>query len=140
MRIPSYQKYLEEFYKKKQQLAKKGLSMYDATPLTTEELIDTYTALRNDRLEEVRLGKRKATSNLLRDLVNEQAYSTSRRQAINLMKAARTAGIKTSVQELMVDDYKVQSVLREMNDRLKEEGLTSSEIALLIGQEFFGSE
>lgn len=137
-KIPSYETYVKAYEKKKTQLAKKGYSMYDEM-LSASEYQISYTALRNDQLEQVAAGKRKGASNILRDLVNDQAYKLTRQQALNMRKAARRAGMEYTLADLQTGTINFSSILDEKRWNLIAKGYSKGEAALLISQEYFGS-
>lgn len=137
--IPEYSAYLKAYDAKALQLAKRGYTMYD-TRLSYEEYKVTYTALRNTRLQEIAAGKRVKATNIMRDLINKQAYQFSRKQAIAQHVAAKELGYKTTLQNLMVGDTKLSDLIKAQADVYKKAGYSSSEIALIISQEYFGSD
>lgn len=137
--IPEYKEYLKAYSKKANSLAARGYSMYD-TQLSYDEYKTTYTALRNMRFEEVKSGKRSKVTNVMRDLVNKQAYQFSKKQALAQHVAAKELGYKTTLQNLMVGDTKLSDLIKAQADVYKAAGFNSSEISLIISQEYFGSE
>ena len=137
-KIPSYETYVKAYYDKQQQLAKKGYSMYD-TLFSVEEYQANYQALRNTQLEQKTAGKRKTVKNVLRDLVNDQAYAVTRQQALHLRKAGKQFGLNLKLAEIMSDPSQLNQILKEQRELLKQEGYSSKEISLIISQEYFGS-
>lgn len=138
-KIPEYKTYVNAYYKKAKQLAKRGYSMYD-TLMSYSEYQVTYTALRNTRAEVVMAGERKANTNIMRDLINRQAYQFTRKQAIAQHTAAKQLGIKATIQNLMVGNEQLGNIIRDQRKLLLESGLTNKETELIISQEYFGSK
>lgn len=137
-KIPDYSSYIKAYNKKAAQLAKKGYSMYD-TMLSYDEYRTMYTALKNTRMQEIAEGKRVKATNIMRDLVNKQAYQFTRRQAIAQHRAASELGYRATLQRLMVGDANLSDLIRQQADVYKSEGYSSKEVALIISQEYFGS-
>lgn len=136
--IPEYKAYLKAYHEKANQLAKKGYTMYD-TVLSYDEYRTMYTALRNTRLQEIAEGRRVKATNIMRDLVNKQAYQFSMKQAKAQHVAAKELGYKSTLQNLMVGDQNLSDLLKQQADVYKAAGYNSKEIALIISQEYFGS-
>lgn len=136
--IPKYTDYLKAYNKKANQLAKRGYSMYDSQ-LSYDEYHTVYTALRNTRLDEVARGERSKVTNVMRDLVNKQAYQFTKKQAMAQHKAAEELGIKSTLQGLMVGNENLSKIIKEQSDLLKSTGLSNKEVQLIISQEYFGS-
>lgn len=132
--IPEYSAYLKAYNNKAMQLAKRGYSMYDSA-FSYEEYQVTYVALRNTKIQET--GK---ATNIMRDLVNKQAYQFTYKQAKAQHQAAKELGYKTSLQNLMVGDKNFAQLIKDQADVYKEAGYSSKEISLIISQEYFGSE
>lgn len=137
-KIPSYSTYVAAYTAKANQLAKKGYSMYD-TMFSAGEYIEQYTSLKNTQVEMIRQGKRKTAGNILRDLVNDQAYAVTRRQAIHLRKAGEEFGVKMKLAEIMSDPSKISNIIGDQRRLLIAQGYTSKEASLIISQEYFGS-
>lgn len=138
-KIPSYETYIKAYTAKQAQLAKKGYSMYD-TAFSASEYVEQYTALKNKQLAQVAAGQRKGAANILRDLVNDQAYATTRGQALSLKKAGEQLGVKMKLSDIMTDPSKISNIISEQRRLLIESGLSSKEASLVISQEYFGSE
>lgn len=137
-KIPSYSKYVEAYAAKANQLAKRGYQMYDQM-MDASEYIANYQALRNDQLRDIQLGKRKTAGNILRDLVNDQAYQFSKKQAMRQLEVAKQFGYKTNVQKLMAGDAGLGDILEAQKDLLRKQGLSNREVNLIMSQEYFGS-
>lgn len=137
-KIPSYETYVKAYTAKQAQLAKKGHSMHD-TQFSYDEYVEQYQALRNTQLAQIAEGKRTTAKNILRDLVNDQAYAVSRKQALNLKKAGEQFGMKRKLADIMSDPNAITGVIKEQRRLLIESGLSSKEAALIISQEYFGS-
>lgn len=138
-KMPSYQKYVDAYMAKSNQLAKQGYSMYDQM-YSAEEYVTNYLGLRADQAVDVALGKRKRTGNILRDLVNDQAYQFTKRQALKQLEAAKQLGHRTTIQQLMAGDKVLGDILKAQRDILKQQGYSNKEVNLIISQEYFGSE
>lgn len=131
-------KYVSEYKKKANQLAKRGYQMYDDL-MDVTEYTSTYLALRTDQKQEVALGMRKKAGNILRDLINDQAYKFTKKQAERQLLAAKQFGYRTNIQKLMAGDSELGKIIDEQKQLLKENGYSNKEIALIISQEYFGS-
>ena len=83
-----YLKYVDQYTEKQRKLAKEGI-MINSPMLTEVQFKETYGNEYNDRKKAIKRGERKTTGNIIRDLVDEQAYKVSMKQA----KAQREAYI-----------------------------------------------
>lgn len=139
--IPSYDEYLQKYREKGFQLMAKGYSMYDQV-MSKSEYEANYMALYNDHMAEKAEGKRKQVKRLdvLRDLVNDQAYQFTKKQALNQFRAAKKLGYKTNLFRLMVGDKELGNLIRERADVLESEGIDKKTIRLIISEEYYGSE
>lgn len=138
-KMPSYETYVRAYREKQNQLARRGYRMYDEL-MSASEYATQYTALRNDQLKDVAAGRRKRAGNVLRDLVNDQAYQFTKKQAMKQLEVAKQFGHKTNIQRLMSGtDTEFTRILQEQRQLLKEEGYSNQEINLIMSQEYFGS-
>lgn len=137
-RIPSYDTYVKNYISKANQLAKHGYSMY-SDMYSANEYYTQYISLRNDQVEQVMKGKRKRAANVMRDLINDQAYKFSKKQAEKQLEVAKQFGYKTTVNKLMVGDPGLKTIIDQQANLLKEQGYSNKEIHLIISQEYFGS-
>lgn len=137
-RIPSYDTYVKNYMSKANQLAKHGYSMYSEM-YSANEYYTQYISLRNDQVKQVMQGKRKRAANVMRDLINDQAYQFSKKQAEKQMEVAKQFGYKTTVNKLMVGDPGLKTIIDQQVNLLKEQGYSNKEIHLIISQEYFGS-
>lgn len=139
-RLPSYDTYVKQYLDKENKLAKLGYSMHDqGGMLTASEFYDMYYRLKSERQLEIKEGTRKSLSQITRDIVNQQAYHTSKKQAERIREAVSKLGGKVSVQKVMMGDPETTRLLREQYSLLKESGLSGSEAGLIMAQEYFGS-
>lgn len=138
-KIPSYESYVKAYTAKANQLAKKGYSMYD-TMFSAGEYVEQYVSLKNTQVEMIKKGQRKTAGNILRDLVNDQAYAVTRKQALKLRKAGAEFGLKFKLNKIMNDPSEISELLRQQRQLLIDQGLSSKEASLIISQEYFGSD
>lgn len=138
-RKTDYQSYVKLYKDTEAKMIKKGYSMADRM-YTKVEWETLHKAETNDRLKDIKAGKRKTTGNINRDLVNEQRWEFSSAQAKSLKK-----GVLKN-QKLTLTDIRggKSSIKREtIEDRFTElkffEGLNQKEASKKIAQEFFGS-
>lgn len=137
--IPSYESYVASYQKKQNQLAKRGYEMYDILYSKAEYEV-MYKAYRSERLEQVDRGERKAATNVMRDLVNDQAYRFSKAQAIKQVEAAKVLGSKISILKAMHGDTRLGEILKAQKEMYLEQGMSTGEANLLISQIYFGSD
>ena len=98
---PSYEAYLSMYAKKQGQLERKGLSMYDNTPLSEIEFYTMYKAEKNFRKDLVRSGQLKSIGNITRQLVRDQTYEYSEKTI-----RARYEYTKQTNQNIMLQDIR----------------------------------
>ena len=76
-----YEDYLEKFEARRENFESRGLEFYDPVPLTYRD----YKTVRAEKVNDLRLdveeGKRKTTGDINREIVYDQAYELSSRQA-----------------------------------------------------------
>lgn len=133
----NYDSYKAAYRKQQNKLTSKGLAMYDRM-YTKSEFEAVYEATRNDLKELVRKGKRKVIGNVTQTIVTEQAYEYSQKQGKALAQYAKETGQKLTQQQIRAGQID-WSMLEDRQYELKEAGLKSGDISLIIGQEFFGS-
>ena len=134
----NYESYLKAYFKKEKSLAKKGLQMYDAV-LSKNEFEAVYTATRNDLKRMVEKGERRVIGNVTQTIVTEQTYEYSQKQGKALAKYAEATGQQLTQQQIRAGQID-WSALTDYQLELKNQGLSSSEISKIVGQEYFGSE
>lgn len=134
----NYESYLKAYFKKEKSLAKKGLQMYDAV-LSKKEFEAVYTATRNDLKRMVEKGERKVIGNVTQTIVTEQTYEYSQKQGKALAKYAEATGQQLTQQQIRAGQID-WNALTDYQLELKNQGLSSSEISKIVGQEYFGSE
>lgn len=141
-KMPAYSVYSEAYDKKEAQLKKQGLKMF-SPKMSQAEYVTTYKATLNTQKREVKENKRKRTGMIVRDMVNDQAYKASKKQIVAQKTAAETLGIevKGTLSQLMAKGNidGVEEAILARQDELYKEGKNSYEVALTIGQEYFGS-
>ena len=138
-KMPEYDTYVKAYLKKENQLAQKGYSMTD-TIYSKADYEWMYKNTLKQQQEEVKRGERSRTGMIIRDMVNDQAYRISKKQARAQQQAGKGLGIKRSIQKYMMEDTDFQEKLNERAGELYMEGRTGKEVQLIIGQEYFGSE
>lgn len=133
----NYNSYVDAYNKKKAQLAKKGLKMYD-TLLTKTEFEYKYAAVRADLKELTKKGKRKVIGNVTQYIVSEQTYELSQSQGKKLAEVSKKFGEKITIQQARAGQFNWDTV-KKYRSEMKNLGLSNTEIQLVISQEFFGS-
>lgn len=136
---PSYEAYKAAYKKEAAKLSKKGLSMY-MRMYTEGEFKTMYRARRNKFVDLVAKGKRKVVGNVTESLVRSQAYEYSYEQGKSLLKAAKATGQKLNIYQIRSNGKFDWSVIQERRKELISSGLSTNEVQIIIGQEFFGSE
>lgn len=143
-----YKDYLIKFEKQKEKALLRGDPIFDAEALNKVEFEAMFKAAQNDMRNEGRTITDKKTTDFL---IDRQVYSRSLKQGIALQKAAAKRGIEMTVHQARVwgglDDMSgapanVQTFwneIRTTQDRLREQGYSSNEVAKFIAIEFFGS-
>lgn len=76
-----YNDYLEQFEARKANFESRGLDFYDPTPLTFRDYRSVHADKVNDLKQDIKEGKRKTVGNVNREIVSDQAYELSSRQA-----------------------------------------------------------
>ena len=76
-----YSDYLDQFEARKANFESRGLDFYDPVPLTYRDWKTVHAEKINDLKLDVKEGKRKTVGNVNREIVSDQAYELSSRQA-----------------------------------------------------------
>ena len=76
-----YDDYLEQFEARKLNFESRGLEFYDPVPLTYRDFKTVRAEKINDLKLDIKEGKRKSVGNVNREIVSDQAYELSSRQA-----------------------------------------------------------
>lgn len=76
-----YEKYKDLFDERKDVFEARGLNFYDPTILPFRDFKTVYKEKRNDLLLDIKEGKRKSVGNVNREIVSDQAYELSSKQA-----------------------------------------------------------
>ena len=76
-----YNDYLEQFEARKANFESRGLDFYDPTPLTFRDYRSVHADKVNDLKQDIKEGKRKTVGNVNREIISDQAYELSSRQA-----------------------------------------------------------
>lgn len=76
-----YRDYLEQFEARKENFESRGLEFYDPIPLTYRDFKTVRAEKINDLKLDIKEGKRKSVGNVNREIVSDQAYELSSRQA-----------------------------------------------------------
>ena len=76
-----YNDYLRQFESRKANFKSRGLDFYDPIALTYRDWKTVHAEKRNDLLLDIKEGKRKSIGNTNREIVSDQAYELSFRQA-----------------------------------------------------------
>lgn len=76
-----YNDYLEQFEARKENFESRGLDFFDPVPLTFRDYRTVHAEKLNDLKQDIKEGKRKTVGNVNREIVSDQAYELSSRQA-----------------------------------------------------------
>ena len=76
-----YQDYIDQFEARKENFESRGLDFYDPVPLTYRDWKTVHAEKVNDLKQDIKEGKRKSVGNVNREIVSDQAYELSSRQA-----------------------------------------------------------
>lgn len=76
-----YEDYLEQFEARKENFESRGLDFYDPVALTYRDWKTVHAEKINDLKLDIKEGKRKTVGNVNREIVSDQAYELSSRQA-----------------------------------------------------------
>ena len=76
-----YENYLDQFEARKEVFESRGLEFYDPKPLSYRDWKTVHAEKINDLEQDIKEGKRKTIGNVNREIVSDQAYEFSSRQA-----------------------------------------------------------
>ena len=76
-----YENYLDQFEARKETFESRGLDFYDPVALTYRDWKTVHAEKINDLKMDIKEGKRKSIGNVNREIVSDQAYELSSRQA-----------------------------------------------------------
>ena len=76
-----YQNYKNQFESRKENFESRGLDFFDPVPLTYRDWKTVYAEKVNDLKQDIKEGKRRTVGNVNREIVSDQAYELSSRQA-----------------------------------------------------------
>ena len=76
-----YRDYLQQFEARRENFESRGLEFYDPVPLTYRDFKTVRAEKINDLKLDIKEGKRKSVGNVNREIVSDQAYELSSRQA-----------------------------------------------------------
>ena len=76
-----YNDYLDQFNARKENFESRGLDFFDPVPLTFRDYRTVHAEKLNDLKQDIKEGKRKTVGNVNREIVSDQAYELSSRQA-----------------------------------------------------------
>ena len=76
-----YNDYLDQFNARKENFESRGLDFFDHVPLTFRDYRTVHAEKLNDLKQDIKEGKRKTVGNVNREIVSDQAYELSSRQA-----------------------------------------------------------
>ena len=131
-----YQTYKKVYEKKKAKLTVAMEDMY-----SKRDFIATYTALEEDRMEEIKQGTRKV-ANITQDLVSRQVeYKYSYKQAEVIQKQINELyGEKISIRKIREGQTgEFWNDVRQAQSELRANGVSGTKMNAIIAQEFFGS-
>ena len=155
-----YKEYVDKFNKKAKRLQERGIVPNLSTPLPKknfEAMFDTYAIDLFDRRPEAS----QTTTNVIKEIIDKGVYSGTVKQGqtvrnaierkynakVSLAEVRAYAGLdKDSLYELIASGKvqpEVSQFYIDMNNRYNEllgEGKSTTEIAGIIGEEFFGSD
>lgn len=76
-----YNDYCDQFEARKENFESRGLDFFDPVPLTFRDYRTVHAEKLNDLKQDIKEGKRKTVGNVNREIVSDQAYELSSRQA-----------------------------------------------------------
>ena len=76
-----YNDYLDKFYSRRETFESRGLDFYDPIPLTFRDWKTVHAEKINDLKMDIKEGKRKSVGDVNREIVSDQAYELSSKQA-----------------------------------------------------------
>ena len=104
--VKRYNAYRRAFQKRTDKMIGRGLTPYDAIPLSYREYKEIYAEERNDRLKEVEKGIRTSVGNINDKIISDQVYELSEEQAyaifdyIKKMSPEERAGLDFSFRNI----------------------------------------
>ena len=141
-RPSSYLSYSKEYDRVKSVMASKGYTMAERK-FTEEEWKRAHWAVRNDRLRDIKEGKRKTIGYINRDLIREQTWRYSQAQARAQLRAYKLSGGKENLKILDIRGEKVRAVdwdaLSAREKELRAQGWGWGRVHATVSEEFFGS-
>lgn len=139
--LRGYDAYVQNYKKAEAELKKKGLTMADKM-YNKLEYKTTYKAIKNDREKAIAKGERKTIGNINREMIKDQTYEFTQKQAKAMQKAIeRQTGNKYRLQDIRAKKYEIDwNEIDLRKAELKEMGLNFLEIKQVIGKEYFGSK
>lgn len=136
--LRGYDAYAHLYEEKRKDFARRGYQM--ASPKMSKiEYEATYEAYRNVRQGDVDLGKRKTIGDINREIVKNQSYEYTERQARGYKAYLAKSGQKAKINDIRAGMIN-WDLIEKRRDELALDGATQSIIASTISQEFFGSE
>lgn len=76
-----YEDYLDQFEARKENFESRGLEFFEPAPFSFRDWKSVYAEKLNDLRQDIKEGKRKTVGNVNREIVSDQAYELSSRQA-----------------------------------------------------------
>lgn len=137
--LRGYDAYKNLYREQESKMSSKGYHMKDRL-MTKDEWEVTYLATKYDRQDEVLQGKRKTVGDVNRQLVKEQTYTYSVKQAKGYQQYLKSQGRAVSVNDIRASLVNIDfNMIHEREATLRSQGFNSANIAFMISQEFFGS-
>ena len=132
----SYDSYKRQYEENQKKLATNGLTMKQRM-LSKDEFEARYTQYKNERDMEIAEGKRKTLGNITRDIVDDQTYKLSVKQARAVLKEKRQG---MTLMELRAGNW-LEQEKKKMEKLYEEMDLEDAEreAQKYISTEFFGS-
>lgn len=88
--VRRYNSYLRNFTKRTDKMISRGLTPYDAIPLSYREYKEIYAEERNDRLKEIEKGERSSLGDINAKIISDQVYELSEEQAYAIFDYMKT--------------------------------------------------
>lgn len=132
----SYDTYRREYFKKRAELEANGLDM-PSPIMKRKQWEQTYEATRNDLL-----GEGKDASHTNREIVNNQAYVMSAKQARALTRAGKRIGLNYNYMQIRTGTEDVSEIYDhadELYKQLRKSGYSGSDAKKIVATEIFGS-
>ena len=132
----SYDTYRKEYFKKRAELEAKGLDM-PSPILKRKQWEQTYEATRNDLR-----GEGKDASHTNREIVKNQAYIMSSKQARALTRASKRIGLNYDYMQIRTGTEDVSEIYDhadELYKELRKSGYSGKEAESIVATEIFGS-